>query len=82
MARVALLPVCIDVTEFATVYQDGALGWREQMSIRLHLLRCTPCTRFYDQMRRTAAFVRDRGLSPPDEAATDALLRGGNPDAG
>ena len=79
MARVALLPVCVDVTEFVTAYQEGSLNWRERMSIRWHLSRCTPCTRFYDQMRRTAEFVRDHALSPPNDAQADTLLRGGNP---
>ena len=81
MARVALLPVCVDVTELVTAYQDGALGWRERLSVRLHLIRCTPCTRFFHQMRRTAEFVRDHALSPPDDAQADTLLHGDGPDA-
>jgi hypothetical protein len=80
MARVALLPVCVDVTELVTSYQESALSWRERLSIRWHLSRCEPCTRFYEQMRRTAEFVRDRPLSPPDPDAV-AALRGGGPAA-
>ena len=80
MPRVALLPVCVDVTELVTAYQDRALSWRERMSINWHLRHCEPCTRFYDQMRRTAALMRDRALFPPDPAAIDTVLRAGPPD--
>lgn len=51
------LYTCKEVTRLVLEGHDRDLSWRERLGLRLHLLYCTACTRFAQQMRflRTAA---------------------------
>ncbi len=57
MMRLAI-PKCRDMTELATEYLEGELGFSNRLFARLHIGLCPPCTRYFDQMRRTIGLLR------------------------
>lgn len=59
---------CRDVSELATEYDEGAMGLRRALAVRMHLLICRSCRNFLDQMSKTKGFLRHRPLNapPPD----------------
>lgn len=42
---------CIEVTELSSQEMERALGLREQLSLRTHLVMCSGCTNFRKQMK-------------------------------
>lgn len=63
---------CRDVANLSSDYLNHDLPWRRRMAVRLHLLMCTGCTRYYEQMRATLAMLRRMGReetkTPADRA--------------
>jgi len=49
---------CEQATARATALLEGELGFRQRLSIRLHLAVCVHCRRFYRQMRHLVARLR------------------------
>ncbi|THF63306.1 zf-HC2 domain-containing protein [Pseudothauera rhizosphaerae] len=69
---------CKDATRLCSEALDRPLTLRERLTLRAHLLICTGCTRYNEQMaalRRIAARFADGGFARPD-GETDA--DGGN----
>jgi predicted anti-sigma-YlaC factor YlaD len=63
---------CRDVSHIASDYLDHQLTWRQQLSVRMHLLMCVHCRRFVNQLRltgKTAATLVEQ------EASTDEIER-------
>jgi Putative zinc-finger len=44
---------CRELTELVTVYLERALPGRERIRVEQHLIVCTACSRFVEQMRAT-----------------------------
>ncbi len=63
---------CRDVTAMASDYLDQNLTARERWRVRLHLLICIHCRRFYDQLRRVIAALHGRRV--PDSTPSGALI--------
>jgi len=66
-----MLPKCRDMTELSTDYAEGALSWRGWLGVRLHLVLCSMCRAYYDQLEKTRRLLRGRpldGLDPRIEA--------------
>jgi len=63
---------CRDVTAMASDYLDHNLTARDRWRIRLHLLICIQCRRFFDQLRRVIAALRGRRVQ--DSAPSEALI--------
>jgi predicted anti-sigma-YlaC factor YlaD len=63
------------MSELVTDYLEGDLPLHKRVSARVHLLLCTACTRYFDQMRRTIRLLRAApalALAPDRE---DAIMR-------
>ncbi len=73
---------CRDVSELATEYDEGALGRRRTLAVRMHLLICRSCRNFLDQMSKTRGLLRSRPLDPPPpEVEARILDRRPSPDS-
>lgn len=57
--------ICRDMTELATDYMEGTLPLRSSVAARYHLLLCSMCRAYYDQLRKTKRLLRDKPLNPP-----------------
>ena len=71
-----LLPSCRDVRERLTEYSEGALPLRERLALRLHLLLCTACNRFYQDLKALPGMARlllAPGAQPTPPEALKAL---------
>jgi predicted anti-sigma-YlaC factor YlaD len=69
---------CNDVTDRFTEYDDRKLPRLQRWQIRVHLLMCGHCRRFYAQMTATVAAMRQLAssateTSPGAQAAVDAF---------
>jgi anti-sigma factor RsiW len=49
---------CRDVTDRASAYLDGDLGWRARLCLRAHLAICRNCRRYLGQLRTTITILR------------------------
>ena len=60
---------CRDVHDLGSDYLDGTLPRRQRLAMRLHLALCRNCRHYLDQLRRTAALVREslKGTLSPDK---------------
>jgi hypothetical protein len=56
--KLLAIPKCRDMTELVTNYLEGDLPFSRRLLARLHLALCPPCTRYFDQMRRTIGLLR------------------------
>lgn len=75
------MPKCLEMTEIATDYMEGALPLRRAVAARAHLLVCKLCSAYYDQLRKARTLLRNRALGGPsvgDEARLLSALRIGN----
>ena len=64
---------CREVVELVTDYLEGALGDEERTRFEMHLVYCSGCARYLDQMRGTIAAVG--GTAPLEESdVPDELL--------
>ena len=64
---------CREVTELCSEELDRALGLRERMALRTHLMMCTGCTQFRAQMatmrRLMQAYARGEAAGLGDDEA-------------
>jgi hypothetical protein len=68
---------CRELTELVTDYLERALPGRERIRVEQHLIVCTACSRFVEQMRATidlAATVELDELGPETRRALLASL--------
>lgn len=50
---------CRDVHDLGTDYLDGGLSRRQRFAMLFHLFLCRNCRRYIEQLRRTAALLRE-----------------------
>jgi predicted anti-sigma-YlaC factor YlaD len=65
---------CRDVVEIVTEYLDGSMAAQDRMLFEEHLLICSGCTAYLDQMRNTIRLTGALRADDVDPAAQDALL--------
>jgi hypothetical protein len=65
-----LKPTCREVHRLVSQGMDRELSLVERTRMRLHLMVCTPCTRFNAQM---ALLRRAMRQAPPPDAADEPL---------
>jgi anti-sigma factor RsiW len=75
-----LLPSCREVRERLTDHEEGALSWRERLSLRWHLFLCDACSEFLKGLRdlpRAVRAILDPERPEPPEAgrALEEALR-------
>lgn len=68
------LPRCRDMTELSTDYVEGALPWHVWLAARGHLLICSLCRAYYDQLAKTRRLLRGRALPGPSAEVETRLL--------
>lgn len=64
---------CRQVTDKASDFHDGRMGWREQLQFRLHVLLCRHCSRYLAQLGGTVRLVRSMPRDPPEPEVEDRL---------
>ncbi|MGE3343491.1 MAG: zf-HC2 domain-containing protein [Vicinamibacterales bacterium] len=77
---------CREVGGLSSDYLNRDLPWRRRLAVRLHLLMCEGCSRYYRQMKTTLALLRTIGSgkststedTPTASAARD-WFRSGRP---
>lgn len=52
---------CREVGGLSSDYLNRDLPWRRRLAVRLHLLMCEGCARYYRQMKATLALLRTIG---------------------
>lgn len=66
---------CRQVTEQSSAMLDGELSARERLGVRMHLLMCAHCRRFYGHLQNlVAALAKHEPTVPVDQAFIDRLL--------
>lgn len=65
---------CQDVSEMATDYMEDALPLRQRLAMRAHLLICSMCRAYMDQLRKTSRLLGLGRLPPPSPETEEALL--------
>lgn len=69
------------MSELVTEYMDHATSLRVRLAMWLHLLQCSACRHYFDQVRRTVALLGRGSMPPPDRSTEDSVLaatRGGD----
>lgn len=64
---------CRDVSELATDYMEDALSPRRRLAMRFHLMICSMCRAYMDQLSKTRQLL-GRGRLPPPEPEREAAL--------
>jgi len=62
------------MSELVTDYMERAVSLRVRLDMWVHLLRCSACRHYYDQVRRTVMLLADGQASPPDQTIEDSVL--------
>lgn len=65
---------CQDVSELATDYMEHSLPLRRQLAVRLHLMMCSMCRAYLDQLRKTRRLLGLGRFPPPPPEREAALL--------
>ena len=65
---------CQDVSEQATDYMEHALPVRQWLAVRFHLLICSMCRAYMDQLRKTPRLLARGHLPPPPPDVERRLL--------
>jgi predicted anti-sigma-YlaC factor YlaD len=68
------MPTCREMSELATDYMEGALGWRARFAAWRHLRACAMCRAYYDQLAKLQRLLRGGELPPPAADVEQALL--------
>ena len=76
------MPKCREMTELSTDYLEHALDWRGRLAVRWHLVICSLCRAYYDQLAKTLQLLRARPLEAPDAAIEARLLAARTNDEG
>jgi len=63
---------CREMTENATSYLEGRLGWGARIGIAMHVAMCRHCRRYFRQMKQTIRLLA--GL-PPEPMSLDLEAR-------
>ncbi len=63
---------CRDVADLTSDYLNRDLPLRRHLAVRLHLLMCVGCRRYYRQMRTTLAMLRQLGRDTTGASADRA----------
>jgi hypothetical protein len=56
---------CREVTEKASDFHGGGLGWRDLLQLRLHVLMCRHCSRYLDQLGSVIRLIRSIPRNQP-----------------
>jgi predicted anti-sigma-YlaC factor YlaD len=62
------------MTEIVTSYMENDLKLGQRLSVQLHLLLCSACTRYYDQISRTITLLKTGPAPIVPQAQEDALV--------
>jgi predicted anti-sigma-YlaC factor YlaD len=62
------------MSELVTDYMERATTLRVRLAMRLHLLQCSACRHYFDQVRRTVLLLGRGSLPPPDRSTEDSVL--------
>lgn len=54
------MPTCKQASKLISVSLDRPLSWSERVQLKLHLLICTPCRRFRQQLRMLGVALKLR----------------------
>ena len=65
---------CQEVVEIVTEYLDGSMAVEDRILFEEHLLICSGCAAYLDQMRSTIRLTGALRADDVDPAAQDALL--------
>ncbi len=64
------------MSELVTGHMERALPLTAEVGVRLHLLLCPACRRYFAQMRAMVRMLRGGQLSPPSpQVESDVLTR-------
>ncbi len=67
---------CKDACDKATDYLEGSDTFGERLNMRLHLMICRECRRFYRQFQLTVgAAAKVQNIDAPTDQEIDALVR-------
>ena len=66
---------CQELVEVITDYLEGTLAERDRARFEAHLLTCSPCREYIEQMRTTIAMAGQVSLDSVPPRARDELLR-------
>lgn len=66
---------CREMTEYATDYMEGRLGFWMSVRFRAHLLMCRFCSRYLRQMHATIEALRRLPKSRAPDSVKEDLLR-------
>ncbi|MDE2200226.1 MAG: hypothetical protein KGJ41_14510 [Rhodospirillales bacterium] len=72
---------CRDVSELATGYMERDLPPRTWLAVQWHLMLCSMCRAYLDQLQRTRRLLGGRGLSAETAAAEERALAARPPGA-
>jgi predicted anti-sigma-YlaC factor YlaD len=76
------MPKCRDMTELSTDYFERTINWRLRLAMRWHLVLCSMCRAYYDQLAKTLRLLRGRALGVPDAATETRVLAARPTDGG
>ena len=65
---------CREVTEMASDYLDGNLGFAQRLQIRFHLGMCRHCSRYVDQLAKTINLLREGQVTAPASEVEEQLV--------
>ena len=65
---------CQELVEIVTAYLEGTLSAQERTRFEKHLVGCSGCRNYLDQMRRTIALVGSLPEETIPEEAKEELL--------
>jgi predicted anti-sigma-YlaC factor YlaD len=68
---------CRDVPDLATDYMEGDLPRRARIALRMHLLICSMCRAYLDQLRKTRSFLGRQAMPAPAQDVEDRLVGAG-----
>ncbi|MCW8885493.1 MAG: zf-HC2 domain-containing protein [Motiliproteus sp.] len=66
---------CKHITEQASSYIDGEMGFMQRLKFRMHLALCKHCKRFVDNFKAGIEMVKRLPRNQVDKDKIDATLR-------
>jgi predicted anti-sigma-YlaC factor YlaD len=66
---------CRDVPDRASAYIDGELDRRTRLSMRLHLLVCSMCRAYLDQLHKTRRLLGAGRMPEPPPEVEERLVQ-------
>lgn len=67
---------CREMTELASSFHEGTLGFGQRLKFRLHLAMCDACRRYLRQLEATIGALRQSApATEPAPAAVDAAAQ-------